>query len=402
MKLRGLSITDILTLFSISFIWLAAVIDPVGNVYGLRYISYAFCISTVFFVVVKKRFRVKVNSYQLGFMVVFGFALPLYGLSLFSIFDTGAELTDTSYIAAATISIITVLYHNERAFEFGIFGMIFAGYILALIICTNAIFVLVFNDFTIPSFFVRNGVALIGYRSYGAFQVPYIYFFASPLLITITAYYCQAALHNRSLFNISSLLLVIIATILTGTRASALFGFLTIILILFSERGEKNTKIIAGLFIGILAAYFIVKNFNGILSVFSLQEGSNSSKISDLTKYATLFDGVRTIIFGQGFNAHTWSPVFQIMVGEATRTELTYFEILRVFGLPFGFFIISFLFLLAFRAYRAEKYLGITFFVLLLNASLNPYLFSTNGMLPIGLIIASLSYRGNHQNAKRE
>ena len=402
MRLRDFSTADFSIFFSLLFIWSAAVLDPIGNFYGLRYISYFFCINTLFLITVKKRLKISINSYQLLFIIMFGIAIPLYGLLLFALFRTSADLRDTSYIAAATITIISMLYNNDRAFKSGLFAMIFAGYTLALIILFNAMCVLIFKDLTIPYFFVGHGIALIGSRSYGSFEIPYIYFVAAPFLIPALAYYCEATLQRFSLSNISSLLLIIIATILTGTRAASLFGFLTIILILFSHQHKKNTKIFMVLILSILISYVIFKFSNEILTAFSLQEGNNSSKFNDLKKYATLFDSPRTILFGQGFNAHDWSELLRTMIDgtEATKTELTYFEILRVFGLPFGIFIIIFLFLVAYKAYRAEKYLGITFFILLLNASFNPYLFSTNGMLPIGLIIASFSYRGYFQNAK--
>ena len=66
----------------------------------------------------------------------------------------------------------------------------------------------------------------------------------------------------------------------------------------------------------------------------------------------------------------------------ASRTELTYFELIRVFGIPFGVFIISYLLYIASRMDNDTK---IATIIILFQSFLNPYLFSSNGMLAIGL-----------------
>ena len=49
-------------------------------------------------------------------------------------------------------------------------------------------------------------------------------------------------------------------------------------------------------------------------SFFSSSETSNSMKISLLDGYSEIFSRPENLIFGQGFNAHEWSPELRGMI----------------------------------------------------------------------------------------
>ena len=120
----------------------------------------------------------------------------------------------------------------------------------------------------------------------------------------------------------------------------------------------------------------------------------DSPRVEDLRTYMSIFDSPKNIIFGQGFNAQTWSGEFISMLEsvEATRTEFTYLEILRVYGTPLSFLIIGFLMLTSINIYKRNQTLGIVLILLLVNAAFNPYLFSTNGILPLALLVSAKKY----------
>jgi hypothetical protein len=78
----------------------------------------------------------------------------------------------------------------------------------------------------------------------------------------------------------------------------------------------------------------------------------------------------------------------------ASKTELTYIEIVRVFGALIGFSVFILLFNLVVSVKKMEQNYEWIFpglVILLINASINPYLFSTNGILPLGLFAAMVS-----------
>jgi hypothetical protein len=143
--------------------------------------------------------------------------------------------------------------------------------------------------------------------------------------------------------------------------------------------------------------------------MLSLSDVSTSIKLSYLNGYLDLFNDVPTLFFGQGFNAHEWSFEFSEMLsGGASKTELTYLELIRVFGL-FG--AIYFFFELLRFFLRSEKVLpeyrwvfpGIALYLFL--STLNPYVFSSNGMLVLGLaagIVSLPSFQCNSLNLSTE
>jgi len=124
-------------------------------------------------------------------------------------------------------------------------------------------------------------------------------------------------------------------------------------------------------------------------SFFSKTEDSNNVKIGYLATYVNIFtQNPKFLILGQGFNAHDWSMIFRNLLinsdNEGTKTELTYIEMIRVFGIIIGlilnlmFFIMP---ILIYRTYRKFTFASIALIIYLLSSALNPYIFSTNGVL---------------------
>jgi len=141
-------------------------------------------------------------------------------------------------------------------------------------------------------------------------------------------------------------------------------------------------------------------NFEILGAFFAADETDNAMKLRMLTNYAEIVNDPLTFIFGQGYNAHAWSHSLREMIAaevNASKTELTYIEIVRVYGLLIS---IPFFLLLCILGYRVSKtsdeyrWLYPAFVIYLLNSSVNPYLFSTNGMLPLALIAAIVSLTG--------
>jgi hypothetical protein len=131
--------------------------------------------------------------------------------------------------------------------------------------------------------------------------------------------------------------------------------------------------------------------------MLSTSEGSNSVKIEYLRSYAEIFTDPITVIFGQGFNAQTWSnPLARMITQGATKTELTYIEIYRVFGALFGSLVIGALgfMCLSNTARRASTgWIAPAALLYLFVSALNPYLFSSNGMLLLGLAAVAMQVR---------
>jgi hypothetical protein len=249
------------------------------------------------------------------------------------------------------------------------------------------------------SYFIDHKVAFVGFRNFTGISMPYIWFFASPLLILLLAYDFQYLKVGQLRRRLPLFVLTSIALGLSGTRAHILIAtFFAPICLLLSG---KRMAVVRAMFI--LAAIFItVLAFDTtralLIAYISPSEADNSMKINMLGGYSNMFSDPTVLLLGQGFNAHEWTPALRDMIamkGNASKTELTYIELIRVYGVVLGSFFIS---TLVFFVHRLKKltenhaWLYVGFVIYLIDAASNPYLFSTNGMLPLGLTSSLLYY----------
>jgi len=377
--------------------WVAAVFDPIGNVYSLRYVS---LISVFLWLFLKVSFSNSgIISVDLRFVSVFYFAVltPFYGLLLFLIRGGWqGDFIDTSYLASGILMISTLIYVDKRSVDIGLSAMIAVLRMLAITI----LLVQLSSVFSIGnswvSFFTERNVALVSYREYAGFQFPYVYFLASPILIYIVGYDWCRFFKNPSFSSALLCLLSVFALALSGTRAHILIAALSFPIFFVYTRG-KYSVVTAILALITISSALLIYDPQVIGLLFSPTETSNSMKIGMLDNYANIFDSPITFLFGQGFNAHVWSDDVRIMIGDAlgaSKSELTYLEIIRVYGLIIGipaFIIFGLVLRRIFSMPHEYRWLGLSFLLYLVNAAINPYIFSTNGILPFGLILALVS-----------
>jgi hypothetical protein len=233
--------------------------------------------------------------------------------------------------------------------------------------------------------------------------LPYIYFLASPLLIFLMAYDFMKFKRELNLANFVLFTLTAFSFALTGTRAHLVIAILFPPMYMVLTGSTKTVlTALTSIAIAIIFALTIEETRALIDSFFSLSETSNSMKFSLLDGYGEILSNPLTLFFGQGFNAHEWSPILRNMIAmedKASKTELTYLELVRVFGVIIATTLMLTIFLLLRSIRNLDKdllwiYPGLVIF--LTNAAINPYLFSVNGILPLGLISAIAHYYGQY------
>jgi hypothetical protein len=152
------------------------------------------------------------------------------------------------------------------------------------------------------------------------------------------------------------------------------------------------------IFKGLLATFCI------ILSVFYLNydlvyeiiEAPKRNAL--LIFYADTFNEINTFLFGQGFNSISWDYDLIAWTEGASKLELTYFEYIRVFGIISFIIFVMIYFYIFISLSKAQNYTELHFLLLsMVNAFVNPYLFSINGIVPLILALGRLN-----QNAKRQ
>lgn len=332
------------------------------------------------------------------FILLFAVILPIQGLYVHSFHSLSAEFIDTSYIAAGLLMSFSLIYQDINDCLFGVKAFLLSTRMLSILIIIIYTFSLLGSSEWI-SFFTERDTAIISFRLYSGVQLPYIYFLASPLLILLMAYDFSKIMDSSGFrayipFSISSLSLL-----LSGTRAHIILAiFFAPIYMLLRSKFKLLGKSILILLLVLSIGLIFGDGTSLVSSFFSPTEASNSIKLSILSKYLEIYSHPIDLIFGQGFNAHEWSANVRQMVAMdvgASKTELTYLELIRVFGLFIGTTVIIALvqFTLATKSLPGcHKWIYPGLIIYLVNAALNPYLFSVNGMLPLGLFSAILFY----------
>ncbi len=385
---------DALVSLAIYFLWIAAVFDPIGKVFGARY----FALGSIYFLLlimcIMRPDSFVANRFYWIIFSFFCLIIPGYGL-IVGFFRGGlvSEFRDTSYIAAGVLFGCSIVYLKNDFLKIGVAALIASLRLLSLVIIYTLIIYLCDFSTDYIYFFVENEAAFLGSREYGGIIFYYFYFIASPMLIFLVVYESWRFLDKPSLYGFLLLYLAVVALFLSGTRVNMLLAIFTIPLVFLWKRFSTFTLFLLPLILLFIVLLFKIFPVDFIGAMFSSDEYSNKTKINLLNGYASIFANPLNLIFGQGFNAHVWSFEFSKMVGDASKVELTYIEMFRVFGVLIGTLFLIMLYIIIRglgRVSYSYQWLAPAFFLYLLMSTLNPYIFSTNGMLPIGLLAVVL------------
>jgi len=385
--------------FIIYLLWIAAVFDPIGSFFKLRYIA---LIGAVSCLVLSGLYLQLFNRNTLlkGSLIVYiSLIMPIYGFFMYMIQGGySSEFIDTSYAAAGILLSLSLIYKNEFLCKVGISAMVFS---LRLLVITV---ILIYANTTIStndqwiSFFTERNTALISTREYVGVTLPYIYFLSSPMLIYLIAYDLNKLFDAFSLKYVLMSGMSIFAFALSGTRAHMILA-VAYVPLFYILAVSKHKLLLSTTCLFLITMTINVLDIEMINSFFTTEETSNAIKIGMLTNYADIFNDPLTFIFGQGYNAHEWSAPLREMIAleeNASKTELTYLELIRVYGLLISIPFFALLIILVYRLAQLHgelKWLLPSLMIYLLNCSINPYLFATNGMIPLGLIVSITSMR---------
>lgn len=383
-----------LTKFSIYFLWLAAVFDPIGKIFGARYLALGLIYLLLLLAIMMRPDVFKAKHIYWTIFSFFCFVIPGYGL-IVALLRGGltSDFRDTSYIAAGVLFGCSLIYLKNDFLKIGVEALVFSLRLLSLaIVFTMVIYA---GDFPLDwmYFFVESEAAYFGSREYGDVNFYYLYFIASPVIIFLIAYEGWRFLDKPSFYGFVLLSLPIVALFLSGTRANMLLSVIGLPLIFIWRRFSMLSLLLLPVILLFFVILFKIYPVDVIDAMFSSSEYSNQIKLNLLDGYGSIFSDPFILFFGQGFNAHIWSAKFSEMVGDASKVEFTYIEMFRVFGLGVG---IGFLLILYYIIHGLSKinysyrWLAPALLLYLVVSISNPYIFSTNGMLPIGLLVAVL------------
>jgi len=381
--------------FLLFFLIVSLMIDPTGDFYKFKYISavLSFLIFGVDFILNKR--NIPINYIQIIIFSVFSILMPLYGL-LVTFFNTGlSTINDTSYLGFSVLLLILfpVTFIEPRIFLNTLILALRSLSFITIIILLS--FLYDADSIGIAQFFIDKKSMLVGFREYAGIQTYFLYFTASPLLILLVAYDSHKLIKKVTLGNFLLYTLSTLSIFLTGTRFNMLVAiFILPITVIIYKFSIKKIAFYSGF---IFCLLILLSQSSFISSFFSLKDDSNSVKIGYFESYASIFEKPEVLILGQGFSGYDSSILFRKMLNkfgnEGVKTELTAVELYRVFGLFFGAIFNIIIFSIPFFLYNKFKeinflIIGLVFY--LISSLLNPYIFSTNGVVIFLLIIVLL------------
>ena len=375
------------TLFIISTLF-----DPMDKLFGLKIYLFILCMSYGLLFYLTNPHMPKIPIKLIIYIALMIF-IPLLSITHYYFIDSSNPfegfLLFKSYIF---ITFALLIYITKiDVFRYLSICLVF----LSLAIMLISLIVTIFPDLFFPMYLFGNNFGIFSIdpgRDYGAagkyFQM---YFVTSSMIVISIAYFFDKwwkSKHNKKLYLILFLVSVI-SMFLAGSRNNMLIA-LFLPLVLFWTYSNKKFFISMLYLVGFLITIIIVRD--EILSLFDSSEISNFYKLMTLNDYIYLFSNdIYSLIFGQGLGAYMdWTGR-----GFNFVTELTYFELVRSYGI-FGALTIILLMLYpviyAFFLKPSYNYKHIiwAYICYLIMSFTNPLFFSSMGMLILSAILASI------------
>jgi hypothetical protein len=378
--------------FALLALLLACVFDPTGTVSAAKYIFFAIWM-LLGLVWARREAGWRPSTFTLGYVGLLAFVLPLYGLITAAIRGgLNGEFTDTSYFTSGLFLLYAVFLAPSSMVNMAVNQLLLALRLLSLtMVCFALLLVMGLAD-SIAEWVRSWALAVITERDYGGVTFPYIYFVTSPMLVFLLASDAWRAGDHVTARNVVLACVTASALFLSGTRANMAMSLIGPISVLAWRKGGWTYGLLSFCF-AMVAALVLLGATTGVFrAMISPEEAGNAVKLGYLPYYKEIFSDPLVLVFGQGLNARLWSgPVIEMWPESPAIPELTYLELIRVFGIVVAGAVVIALFGLAIGSRMARSsfpFIGAGLFLYLVLAFSNPYIFSSNGMLLIGMALA--------------
>jgi hypothetical protein len=386
--------------FFIALLFLDVIIDPGNLMLHLKYVLFVIVIVLWIPLVMSEKL---ILSKQLWLAVIFiAVFMPLYGLSAGFVNHImhNTPIENITYFNSFFFFLLVVVTVHQKIELRRYFN--YAVWAVVIITIGSYLFMLIDKRFfgvLYEYFVVDKQTAIYGLRKYGDNIFLMIFYKTSPLLIFPLSYYLyQVFITKRNKNNLlHGLFILLIATtlFLSGTRANLLSLFL-IILFYISAMVFKKSRHWFVLLVSLFILLFVMSLPWLQNMLLSRHEASNAIKFGYFASYASYFsDHILSLFAGQGIGGSFYAASIHQMT---SVTELTYLELIRVWGIPVTILFLGVLILPTIAELRANKFthLFIAYLAFLFIAGTNPLLMSSTGMLVLVYVFSSTF--GNTEN----
>lgn len=324
---------------------------------------------------------------QLIFVLAFSILLPVWGLLVAEISNAYTYGNDgLQYFKSYLFLLYSLLLYPLCVMEFA--EKCFLR--LLMVLCHGIILLYALTLFLDPGtvgMLVDIGttyyIVFLGSRNYGGVEFPTIYWTTAPLLAFVLSYWCEKASEKATPIVSYCLVIAWASLFLAGTRNTILISFLIPGWYLLHSRKGRGLLIAFAFVVGYI--YFDV-----FASMFDPVDESISTKLGYLSEYMEIFGDVRNLLLGQGLGARFFASSVGPVGQYVSITELTLLEIVRVYGIILGsVVVIALLYPIALLRGCGRRYMVVGYLFYLLGALTNPLMFSSTGMLVMGLVVAA-------------
>ena len=358
-------------------------LDPTNDLFGLKNLLFVFVLLLTF---VKRNFVF--DKISLVFIL---FNIVLFFYSILCAFLNNTYYDESFQISILKLTLFSFIIYAitsidrdkllEMNYKIGLFLSIIIICVFIYCVSSTENFVMIY-DYMME--FQRNPTILISKRSYYGFEFLSFFYRSAPFVLFALVY------KGRRIFSFVdfvSFVLIFFSLLISGSRVPML-SCLLILLYAFMFVRKMNFKL------KIFLVIMVVLLFVSLVVLLLLERDSGS-----LVKYS-LFDSYVDNLFesfssfmGEGVGSVFYDVSRKIMI---THSELSFFDSLRFFGFFLGglFNIVVFLpsTLFFISDSKDVKDFGLAYFLYMVIASTNPFLFCSTGWYVFALGFMFLCY----------
>jgi hypothetical protein len=370
---------------SMILLFVDVMVDPTNLIFHVKYVLFGLLL--IMWVLGNFSKKLILPRYLWFILLFISFFMPFYELSVGLINSAihNIPVGNMVYFNSFFFFVIILVTVSEKMNLTAVFN--YSS--LSIVVMTLGLFlVLIFNTRLFSDmyryFVTDKHVVVYALRDYGKITLLMIFYKTSPLLVFPLSYYLYQLLivgqKKKVFINILLLLLVSLTLYFSGTRANML-SLILIILFYIGFYLYRRSKVwfVWAVALGVLVALFMLPSITAIF--LNKQETSNAVKFGYLASYSGYFDHhLLSLLLGQGVGGMFYASGLHRFIDVS---ELTYLELIRVWGVPVSLMFIGILTLPLLAELRTKKitHLFIAYLAYLFISGTNPLLLSSTGML---------------------
>ena len=366
-------------------LFFAAIFEPSDRVFGLKmHLFSLFVLLGLVALVVDDEISMPRFPHLL-YVFTLALVFPAWGLTVSLVFNPGSLGSDAfQYFKSHLFLIFSLFLAPPSLLRFAE-----RTFIALLVILAHVIIILFLVALFAPPqlygavvlFGRQTDLFLLGERVYAGVRFPGMYYVTAPLLVFALAYYMERSSRKLDKGTLYLILVSAAGLFLSGTRNTILMSLL---IPAYYFLRHRSGRVVLALALPVV----IYVGASVLQAMFDPKDVSTSVKIGYLADYSTILSEPKNLLLGHGLGTRFFSSARGEVV---SITELSYFEIVRTYGVFVGiafFLYLIYPLLLLIRSRNSMYYCLIGYAAYLTENYSNPYMLSSNGMLVLGLVAA--------------